>query len=226
MITWADFIPVGIKAVQIFLERNAYLATLKDSQKEMHKETLRLVYDFEIKKANQLLGRRFEKHDLNDPKDKEKHTGILTFEHVQQCLLASSWVTPKEINLILRDYVMKQGYEAIDIKKFDDDLYAARFELTCSRIMDTSMPEMAELICNHCTQHSKDGKLIPLRKLRKVLADCKQLCLTAFQIAVLVGFSEPDCETTEMMVDIEKFAKIMVDKIELMYSIDAMRRKA
>lgn len=78
-ITWTQFIPVGIKAVQIFLERNAYLATLKDSQKEMHKETLRLVYDFEIKKCNVLLARRFEKYDLNDPKDKEKHTGIISF---------------------------------------------------------------------------------------------------------------------------------------------------
>lgn len=50
-ITWADFIPVGIKAVQIFLERNAYLETLKASQKEVNKETLKLVYEFEIKKA-------------------------------------------------------------------------------------------------------------------------------------------------------------------------------
>jgi len=105
---------------------------------------------------------------------------------------------------------MKFGYESINVNNFDDDLYAARYELTCSRIMDTSLPDLAELVVKTCVEKSKDGKHIPLRKLRNILAECKQLCLTAFQLAVLVGFSDPDTSSTEMMVDIEKFSVVLV----------------
>ena len=58
-ITWKDFIPIGIKAVQIFLERNKRLAKQTDAQKEINKDSLRLVYDHEIKKANTIMQRRF-----------------------------------------------------------------------------------------------------------------------------------------------------------------------
>jgi len=92
--------------------------------------------------------------------------------------------------------------------------------------MDTSLPDLKDIICKEATMHSQDGKTIPLRSLRKILADCKQLCLTAFQLAVLLGFTNPDRSTPEMMVEVEAFAVVLVEKIELMYSMDAIRRKA
>ena len=55
------------------------------------------------------------------------------------------------------------------------------------------------------------------------MSDCKQLALTAFQMSVLLGFSEPDHEAN---VDFRKFAVTLTKKIEEMYSIEALRRKA
>lgn len=43
---------------------------------------------------------------------------------------------------------------------------------------------------------------------------------------MLLGFSDPDRSTPEMMVEIDPFAAILVEKIELMQSIDAIRRKS
>jgi hypothetical protein len=57
-ITWKEFIPVGIKAIQIFLERNKKLAKIEEDQRDIKKETLKLIFEFEIKKCNQLILRR------------------------------------------------------------------------------------------------------------------------------------------------------------------------
>jgi len=62
-----------------------------------------------------------------------------------------------------------------------------------------------------------------LRTLRNILSDCKQLALTAFQISVLLGYSEPDANAD---VDFRNFAVILVNKINEMYSIEALRRKS
>ena len=61
---------------------------------------------------------------------------------------------------MLRSYVMKEGYDSIDYTKFIDDLYGVRFELTKSRIMDTSLPELEDLIVQNCLEKSEDGKKI------------------------------------------------------------------
>lgn len=45
---------------------------------------------------------------------------------------------------------MKQGYDAIDITKFEDDLYNVRFAMTSSRIMDTALPDMESYILEAC----------------------------------------------------------------------------
>lgn len=158
-ITWRDFIPVGIRAVQLFLERNKQLNKIvKESGNksgiEVCKDTLKLTYEFEIKMANELLQRRFQKHDrtyIGEGKCREViHTGKVQFKDLEACLHSSSWVTPKEINLLLREYVMKQGYDAIDITKFEDDLYNVRFAMTSSRIMDTALPDMESYILEAC----------------------------------------------------------------------------
>ncbi len=75
---------------------------------------------------------------------------------------------------------MKQGYQEIDISNFEDDLYGARFELTNSRIMDTSLPELEDLIIKESKVISIDGKTVTLKEMRHIMANCKQLCLTAF----------------------------------------------
>jgi hypothetical protein len=51
--------PIGIKAIQIFLEINKRLAKEPQAQKDINKETLKIVYENEIKKSNTILQRRF-----------------------------------------------------------------------------------------------------------------------------------------------------------------------
>ena len=48
----------------------------------------------------------------------------------------------KEINLLLRDYVMKYGYDSINYTSFADDLYDVRFELAKSRLMDINVKKL------------------------------------------------------------------------------------
>jgi hypothetical protein len=119
---------------------------------------LKLIYEFEIKKCNQLILRRLQKHDI-DPETKE-HTGKISFENMQACFRASSWISEKEINALLRGYVIKHGYESISYMDFEQDLYNVRFELTKSRIMDTSLPDLEDLIIQKCLTLSEDGKKI------------------------------------------------------------------
>ena len=54
-ITWKEFIPTAIMAIQIFLDRNKRLAKQPEALKEVNKETLKLIYENEIRKANTIL---------------------------------------------------------------------------------------------------------------------------------------------------------------------------
>lgn len=89
-------------------------------------------------------------------------------------------MTAKEANLLLRDYVMKYGYDKIDYTNFVNDLYSVRYELIQSRIMDTSVGELEELLVSLCKAATNDAGKIHLRALRSMMSECKQLCLTAF----------------------------------------------
>ena len=75
-------------------------------------------------------------------------------------------LTPKEINFLLRDYAMKQGYEQINYTNFAADLYLTRFELADSRIMDTNLDIIDTVIIDGCSIRSADGKHISLSNLR------------------------------------------------------------
>lgn len=52
MITWQDFIPVGIEAIKSFLDRNKALAKLVSKQGpvavELNKSTLKFLYEKEV----------------------------------------------------------------------------------------------------------------------------------------------------------------------------------
>jgi len=54
-ISWKEFIPIGIKAIQIFLERNKRLAKVPSALNTICKDTLRALYSSELKKANEIL---------------------------------------------------------------------------------------------------------------------------------------------------------------------------
>lgn len=71
-------------------------------------------------------------------------------------------MTPKEVNFLLRDYAMKQGYEAINYTNFAADLYMTRFELADSRIMDINLCLIDKVIIDACCTKTNDPKKISL----------------------------------------------------------------
>jgi Ca2+-binding EF-hand superfamily protein len=137
-ITWKDFIPHGINAIQNFLERNKLSSKKKDEDKvSMKPDLLKVLYDSEIKKTSTILLKRFEAFDTD--KETKKHSGLISFAEMQVCLRSMSHLTPKEINALLREYSMKQGTDQINYTNFASDLYRIRFELMDSRIMDINL---------------------------------------------------------------------------------------
>ena len=133
--------------------------------------------------------RRFHKFDTHG--EKKEHRGTISFAQMQKCFWSTSWLTPKESNLLLRDYVMKYGYDEIDYLNFEEDLYSARYELANSCIMDTDLGELEDYVLTACNKLSKDGKTIELPAIYTILKQSKSICLTGFQLAVLLGFSNP-----------------------------------
>ena len=86
------------------------------------------------------MKRRFEAFDT-DVESKE-HTGKITFDQIREVLHNTSYLNLKEINLLLRDYVMKFGYDEIEYTNFANDLYEVRFDLARSRIMDINIKKL------------------------------------------------------------------------------------
>lgn len=77
-ITWKEFIPFGINAVQVFLERNKQAAKRSQDDKQVLKpDLLKVLYEGEIKKIGIIMQKRFEVYDT-DPETK-KHSGLITF---------------------------------------------------------------------------------------------------------------------------------------------------
>lgn len=142
---------------------------------------------------------------------------------MEQAFLGTSWLSPKEINILLRDYAMKYGYEQINYTNFENDLYDARFELAASRIMDTDLGTIEDTIIEECEKIAVNGKC-SLGHLKTILRNHKSLCLTPLQLALLCGLSGPD--KTTGMLDFHVFAAKISHWITEMFSIDAIRRKA
>jgi len=120
-------------------------------------------------------------------------------------------MSPKEINYLLRYYAMKEGLEQINYTNFADDLYTARFMLANSRTMDTNLEIIESVLLEACQKISQDGETVTLTELTNIMRDSKQLILTPFQIAMLLGFSKPN---RDAQVKFKPFAKVCQEKIE------------
>ena len=221
-ITWSEFIPHGINAIQSFLERNKLAAKQKEEQRvQMKPELLKVLYEKEIDACAKFMMKRFRAFDT-DP-DTKKHSGLIGFKEMETCFHSTSHLTPKEINSMLREYAMSQGMDQINYTNFTADLYRTRFDLMDSRIMEMNLEIMDKIVLDACAAQSADGKLVTLPQLRKALQCCKQLTITPFQVSLLMGFSKPD---SNAMVDFAAFAPICAEKIRSMFKIEAVRRKA
>lgn len=101
---------------------------------------MKFVFEPEIQQISLILKRRFEAFDT-DPETKE-HSGKISFTQMSEVLHNTSYLCIKEINLLLRDYVMKYGYDEILYTNFANDLYDVRFDLARSRIMDINITKL------------------------------------------------------------------------------------
>jgi len=120
-IPWEPFVPVGLAAIRTFLSRNKQLAKKHTLDRTVNKVTMRLLYRLEVKKIDDILQKRF-KHCVYDEESK-KHAGTIPFAAMSEILHKTSWLSPKEVKLILRQYAVKYGHEEVDYSRFAEDLH-------------------------------------------------------------------------------------------------------
>lgn len=63
-ITWKEFIPYGINAVQVFLERNKQAAK-HNEKSDLKPDLLKVLFEGEIKKVGVIMQKRFEVYDTD-----------------------------------------------------------------------------------------------------------------------------------------------------------------
>jgi hypothetical protein len=94
LISWEEFIPIGIDAIRTFYSRNIVKKSA-DKMKHPNPDALKLVYWDEIQKTYQLLSYFFEQVDI--VKD-----GIVSLQHFKDIVRSTKFLTPKEKNLLIR----------------------------------------------------------------------------------------------------------------------------
>lgn len=178
---------MGIDAIKTFLARNKILAKQAQNSKDINKETLKFVFETEIAAINLILQRRFEFHDT-DPETKE-HTGKINFDNMKEVLHGTSYLNIKEINLLLRDYVMKFGYDEIEYANFANDLYDVRFDLARSRIMDINIKKLRDDFFTNSGFEADENGWMLIQDIRTIISNAKELTLTPCEINLILGLA-------------------------------------
>ena len=115
-ISWPEFIPDGIEAIKTFLARNKLLQKMNPQKVEISEETIQYIFINETQMVGDMMIRKFEDIDC-DPETKE-HKGKISFQDLKRVLSDTCHLCVKEVNLLLRTYVLKYGYEDIDYTNF------------------------------------------------------------------------------------------------------------
>ena len=108
---------------------------MKEKDRVVRKEALKLIYNDEILKCGSILKLKFRKLD-------EKNTGYIAIKDLRTIMASSAIITPKEANVIIRSF--KEGEVHFEYKLFESLLFDTRFELARSRLMDTGIDKMAQ----------------------------------------------------------------------------------
>jgi len=158
--------------------------------------------------------------------ESKKHADTISFDAMSEVLHNTSWLAPKEIKLILRQYAIKFGAEEVDYTQFAEDLHKARYELAKCRIMDTSIDQIGPSLLAACTKlDTANAGTISVQKLRVVLLDSNLLMLTPLQINILIGMANPTGDDG-LTVEFAPFCENVKDIIENNFTVDVTRRKA
>lgn len=148
---------------------------------------------------------------------------MINFTQMQEILHGTSHLTTKEINLLLRDYVMKYGYDNIKYVSFADDLYDVRFELAKSRLMDVNIKKMPNDYFHKSGKPVDSEGKMSMADIKKILVDSKELILTPGQINILLGHANVYHDGS---IDALEFGKSLKPLIDRMFSTEAIRRKS
>lgn len=148
---------------------------------------------------------------------------MINFAQMQETLHGTSHLTTKEVNLLLRDYVMKYGYDNIKYVSFADDLYDVRFELAKSRLMDINIKKLSnDYFIKSGRPVDSEGRM-QLGDIMKILVNSKELILTPLQITILLGHANVYHDGS---IEALQFGESLKPLIERMFSTEAIRRKA
>ena len=202
-ITWEKFIPVGIDAIKTFLARNKMLQKQPPQVKEVNKDTLKFVFEPEIQSIALLLKSRFEAYDT-DVETKE-HTGKINFDQMSELLHNTSYLCIKEINLLLRNYVMKYGKNEICYTNFSQDLYEVRFDLACSRIMDINIKKLRRNFFTDNGFSFDENRRMTVSDIRTIISRAKELTLAPCEINLILGLGKYN---DEGKIDIDHFDEL------------------
>jgi len=78
-----------------------------------------------------------------DPETKE-NSGKISFQDMKEIFQSSAHLCAKEINLLLRTYVLKYGYDQIVYTDLIEDIFQVRFDFLSSRLMDINVQNMKD----------------------------------------------------------------------------------
>jgi hypothetical protein len=169
LISWQEFIPIGISAIKTFYTRNI---AKKQAEKMKHPnpDALKLVYWDEIQKCYKLLSYFFE--EVDTVKD-----GIVSLQHFKNIVRKTKFLTPKEKNLLIR----LQKNDRIKYSEFPDMLYNVRYEIAVSEMMESNMGEIeSKIVREFLHEDTDDTGEISILQAEKALNRCKSLNLTPF----------------------------------------------
>lgn len=214
-ISWREFIPVGIDCIKTFFSRNKAVQKMKEREREVKREALKLIYQDEIAKCGAIMLRRFKTID-------EKNTGFISLKDLREAMNGCAMLTPKEINVILRSF--KATDTQFEYKTFEQLLFDVRFELAKSRLMDTGLDKLTEHLIGEFAAFDPSGTgTISITEVKRALLHSKQTNLTPFQVYSLIGMSHPDANG---QVRYREFAGECRQLIDELFSIKSMSVKA
>jgi len=169
LITWDEFIPIGIDAIRTFYMRNL---AKKQAEKNEHPnpDALKVVYWGEIEKCYKLLSYKFKEADITED-------GIVSLQHFKNIIRSTKYLTPKEQNLLIR----LQKNDTIKFSEFPDMLFNVRYEIAMSEMMESNMSDLETYIRMEFAKEDKDdSKSITIQACGEALKRCKKLNLTPF----------------------------------------------
>ena len=184
-ISWPEFIPIGIEAIKTFLARNKIMLKMSPEQAEINEETMRCLMMPDVEMKAKSIIRSMKDIDC-DPETKE-HSGKINFQDMKKIFLNTSHLCIKEVNLLLRGYVLKYGYEEIVYTDFVEDLFRIRFDLLRSRLMDINVMNWSKDFFLNSGMELINERYMRLQDVRECLANSKQLTLQSLQITILIG---------------------------------------